>query len=161
MPPNRKETRNWKHYCFVDDKASNLAYASGKEWPLRFGTIVHHVEFQRYRPDGRRPEGIRAYDRGNRMAVADPCTGLSGCCETAGRKPDCHSHGTVFPGCLHPRAALRAFFQGRTISIGIASFPEHGSNGDLIFEKADKALYRAKREGRNQIAIYELEKDAR
>ena len=47
-----------------------------------------------------------------------------------------------------------------TISIGIASFPEHGSNGDLIFEKVDKALYRAKREGRNRIAIYELEKDA-
>ena len=47
-----------------------------------------------------------------------------------------------------------------SISIGVASFPEHDSNGDLIVEKADKALYRAKRGGRNQIAIYELEKDA-
>ena len=47
-----------------------------------------------------------------------------------------------------------------TISLGIASYPEHGGNSDVIVEKADKALYRAKREGRNRIALYELEKDA-
>jgi diguanylate cyclase (GGDEF)-like protein len=47
-----------------------------------------------------------------------------------------------------------------SISLGIARYPEHGSNSDVIVEKADRALYRAKREGRNRIAIYELEKDA-
>lgn len=47
-----------------------------------------------------------------------------------------------------------------TISIGIASYPEEGSNVEIIVEKADKALYRAKREGRNRVVAYEIERDA-
>lgn len=39
----------------------------------------------------------------------------------------------------------------RTVSIGIASFPEHAATAEEIIQVADQALYEAKRGGRNQI----------
>ena len=47
-----------------------------------------------------------------------------------------------------------------TVSLGLASYPEDGGNVDVIVDKADKALYRAKRRGRNQTATYEIEEDS-
>lgn len=38
-----------------------------------------------------------------------------------------------------------------TISLGIATFPEDGAAKDLLLEHADKALYDAKRQGKNRI----------
>ena len=38
-----------------------------------------------------------------------------------------------------------------TLSLGVASFPEHGSSGDALLRAADAALYRAKREGRDRV----------
>lgn len=40
-----------------------------------------------------------------------------------------------------------------TISAGVASFPNHGTTKNEIIEAADKALYKAKNEGRNRVAI--------
>ncbi len=40
-----------------------------------------------------------------------------------------------------------------TISIGVASFPEHGHTSDEIIKAADNALYRAKNEGRDRVAL--------
>lgn len=37
-----------------------------------------------------------------------------------------------------------------TVSIGVATFPTHGQNIARLFKKADKAMYQAKRQGRNQ-----------
>ncbi|MBI5354422.1 MAG: sensor domain-containing diguanylate cyclase [Chloroflexi bacterium] len=42
---------------------------------------------------------------------------------------------------------------GITVSIGIACFPEHGDTIESLLFAADSALYRAKNEGRNRLAI--------
>ena len=38
-----------------------------------------------------------------------------------------------------------------TVSLGVSVFPEHGSNPTELLDKADKALYRAKGNGRNRV----------
>lgn len=40
-------------------------------------------------------------------------------------------------------------------SIGIAVFPDHGSNGDSLLMFADKALYDAKRQGKSKACLYQ------
>ena len=45
--------------------------------------------------------------------------------------------------CLIPR-----------ISIGVAVFPDHASNRELLFERADVALYQAKRAGKNRVCAF-------
>jgi diguanylate cyclase (GGDEF)-like protein/PAS domain S-box-containing protein len=44
---------------------------------------------------------------------------------------------------------------GITFSAGVASFPAHGSTSEGILQNADRALYRAKELGRNQVVIYQ------
>jgi diguanylate cyclase (GGDEF)-like protein len=41
-----------------------------------------------------------------------------------------------------------------TVSLGVASYPEDGGNLDVILDKADKAMYRAKQRGRNLVIAY-------
>ncbi len=55
-------------------------------------------------------------------------------------------------------SAIRVIHQGRplgpiTCSIGVASFPAHGSEPGEIIQAADAALYRAKQEGRNRVEV--------
>ncbi len=40
-----------------------------------------------------------------------------------------------------------------SISIGVATFPRCGENGDEVLRAADEALYRAKREGRDRVIL--------
>lgn len=40
-----------------------------------------------------------------------------------------------------------------TMSAGIAVFPEHGKNPDLLLTRADEMLYQSKREGRNRVSV--------
>lgn len=41
-----------------------------------------------------------------------------------------------------------------TVSIGIALFPEHGLNPDMLYKRADQALYDSKKKGKNQFKFY-------
>ena len=41
-----------------------------------------------------------------------------------------------------------------TVSVGIAAFPEHAATGDQLVANADKALYLAKRLGKNRTCVY-------
>jgi len=43
-----------------------------------------------------------------------------------------------------------------TVSIGVSSFPTDGKNTSTLIDKADWALYRAKKKGRNQICVFGL-----
>ncbi len=43
---------------------------------------------------------------------------------------------------------------GFAISVGIATFPSHGSHEERLIENADKALYKAKEGGKNCLAVY-------
>jgi len=40
-----------------------------------------------------------------------------------------------------------------TVSIGVAEVPLHGTSPKDLIEAADAALYRAKREGRDQVMV--------
>ena len=41
-----------------------------------------------------------------------------------------------------------------TVSVGVASYPEHAGTGDQLVANADKALYLAKRLGKNRTCVY-------
>jgi len=40
------------------------------------------------------------------------------------------------------------------VSIGVASYPEHGSELKEIMNRADKALYKSKKEGKNRSTVF-------
>ena len=50
--------------------------------------------------------------------------------------------------------------KGVTVSIGVASFPDHGATIETIVRAADDALYRCKKNGRNQVMLATHEQTA-
>jgi diguanylate cyclase (GGDEF)-like protein len=42
-----------------------------------------------------------------------------------------------------------------TLSVGLAVYPEHGKLSDELTQRADRALYRAKVEGRNRVIVFD------
>jgi diguanylate cyclase (GGDEF)-like protein len=63
------------------------------------------------------------------------------------------------------RFAQPVVLEGRelfvTCSIGIASHPRHGEDGETLLKNADAAMYRAKDQGRNNMQFYTPEANAR
>ena len=53
--------------------------------------------------------------------------------------------------------ALQVAHGGQTVrttaSFGVAGYPEHGADATALFQAADRALYQAKRDGRNRVVI--------
>jgi diguanylate cyclase (GGDEF)-like protein len=43
-----------------------------------------------------------------------------------------------------------------TISLGVATYPQHGKDMNQLVSHADKALYESKAKGRNRTTIFEL-----
>lgn len=57
-------------------------------------------------------------------------------------------------GIKHLKLEPRYYtFGSLTLSIGIASFPEHGLGIESVIRAADAALYRAKNEGRDAVRL--------
>ncbi len=44
-----------------------------------------------------------------------------------------------------------------TLSLGLAVYPDHGTGKERLIRRADQALYRAKKQGRNRVVLWEEE----
>ncbi len=58
-------------------------------------------------------------------------------------------------------ASLRIPLAGETlcdfsVSIGVSFYPQDGESAETLLSRADQALYRAKRSGRNQVVLHEM-----
>jgi GGDEF domain-containing protein len=75
--------------------------------------------------------------------------------------------GDIMRRCFRSSDVLAKYveeepFEGRqqqplgkvTLSLGISSYPEHGTTVEELLDHADKALYYAKKDGRNRTVLY-------
>jgi len=53
------------------------------------------------------------------------------------------------------RVAYESWNIHATVSLGVAAYPLHGSNSEEVLIRADRALFRAKQEGRNRVVVYQ------
>ena len=49
---------------------------------------------------------------------------------------------------------MRGVRVGTTVSVGIASFPDHGEGLKSVLNKADQAMYLSKKTGRNRVTVF-------
>jgi diguanylate cyclase (GGDEF)-like protein len=87
---------------------------------------------------------------GEEFCVVLPDTDKSGACFAAQRIREATE-----------RTAIKAYDNNVnvTVSIGIAIFPQDGMNAEEIIDKADWALYKAKKNGRNNVCLFSDQND--
>lgn len=91
-----------------------------------------------------RTEDVVCRFGGEEFAIVLPKMSLENARSRAESWRTCFMENTVRFGSFELQA---------TISIGIAAFPEHGKTRDELIDAADRALYRAKKNGRNRVEL--------
>lgn len=97
-------------------------------------------------------KNLRGYDvparyAGDEFVALLPDTPVEGAREVAERI--CAAiRGHTFGVRDHSRGTLTV-----NVSIGVATYPDHGADYDTLFAAADRALYQVKRQGRDGVAI--------
>jgi diguanylate cyclase (GGDEF)-like protein len=117
--------------------ATRLARVGGGGRAFRYGGEEFTVLFAGGTLDDARPhvEALRVEIAGNRMALRAP------------GRPEKDRVGRKQRGAAHVRRTV-----GVTVSIGLADRDERNTRPEAVIAAADKALYRAKRGGRNRVA---------
>lgn len=97
-------------------------------------------------------KGVLARLGGDEFAVVLARTGCDEALELAARILDAANSHVVELGGVRI---------GVTLSVGIALFPQHGANEEELMVHADAALYSAKESGRNDVALYSRDENAK
>ena len=82
---------------------------------------------------------------GDEFVVLLPETPCNGAVEVANR---------IRHGVESTPLAMQGKKVRTTVSIGVASFPDHGDNLDDILKMSDEAMYMSKADGRNRVTVY-------
>lgn len=156
-------TQLTNHRFFQDSLRSEIdrSRASGKPVALLIFDVDH---FKAFNDRFGHPEGDRLL-----FAVAYHLRQIVGARGIVSRYGG-EEFTVILPSCDEKKAAevaeqVRAHFEKTpfagvssvsayvTLSAGLATFPGSGSQASEIIEAADRALYQAKRQGRNQVAV--------
>jgi diguanylate cyclase (GGDEF)-like protein len=94
-----------------------------------------------------RAEDIACRYGGEEFAIILPDTNVKGACDRADSIVSAVSELKVHAG--------QHTFDGFGVSIGVAFYPGDGDTPEELLQRADAALYDAKRNGRNQVSLFE------
>ena len=119
----------------LKDINDTRGHAAGDEALENVGSTV--------RSGSRREDGVFRIG-GDEFALVLPETGSEEACAVAERIRLSVRRGQLTGNNDHPL----------TVSVGVSSFPEHGSTADELFERADAAMYEVKRAGRDAVCAF-------
>ena len=105
---------------------------------------IEHEELRGIKSQLRATDVLARYG-GDEFVVLLPDTGSDGTRDVAER---------IRESIARTPLELRDRSVSITVSIGLASYPDHGRGMDTIMQRADEAMYRAKSEGRNRVVSF-------
>jgi diguanylate cyclase (GGDEF)-like protein len=157
---------------FLEEYARKwMAMARRKELPLgflmmdldhfkSFNDIYGHEvgdrilrQFAKTITQATRETNLSARFGGEEFVILLPDTDAKSCFMVAERIRKAVEHMTVPSGTEKPLPQI-------TVSIGVATYPEHGEALEEVLQASDKALYESKRAGRNRVSVYVAEAEA-